>query len=190
MRHVAKTTLISLSLLSGGSALAAEEVSLGLANNFAEFDYRRDFRFGDIENSKLNAGLMMTENNSLVGRIGLSGDVLGGGPNSALSLDVGGRLYFVNLTNPDDDIAGLALGARLRLSLAPFHLSTGAYYAPEVVTSGGGTSIFDFDIVRLDIDMNRRLGAFAGIRRFKIDSDAGDRKLVDNRVYVGARYSF
>ncbi len=189
MRRAAKSTLLSLSLLAGGPVVAAEDLSVGLSNNFAEIDYRRDFRVGGLENSQLNAGLLMTENNTLVGRLGLAGNVFD--RNSPLSLDVGARLYFVNLTNPDDDIAGVALGARLRYSLAPFHLSTGAYFAPEVVTSGGGTSILDFDVVRLEVDLNKRLSAFAGVRRFKVARDVGgDRKLVDNRVYVGARFDF
>ncbi len=174
-----------------------DDIEVAFSNEVAELTYARDAALFGLKQQKLAAGLLMTEDNSIVVQATLFNEVLRG--KSPVEIDIGARFYLAGLTEPDDDIMALAFGARGRFKLPldqfpvinrfALYVSSSIFFAPEITTSGTDINITDIDYVRGEIELTPTINGFVGVRKLDIDRDPGKGEIV-NELYVGARFKF
>ena len=180
------------------SVAQADNIEGSFSNDFGELIYSRDAGLIGLKNQELAIGLFLNEDNNVVPHFTLSTEVLK--DKSPIRFTVGGRAYFGVLTEPDDDVVGLAFGASARYKLPfdrfpvlerfPIHISSGIYFAPAITTSGSNIEIIDVDFVRGEIELTPRIHGFAGLRLFEFDREPGEDTLIDSVIYGGARFTF
>ncbi|MGD8429232.1 MAG: YfaZ family outer membrane protein [Ectothiorhodospiraceae bacterium] len=170
---------------------SADELEASFANDYGEIMYTRDAAAVGQPGDQLRFGALVNESNNIIAHGTYQTDVLD--QIREVQLNVGGRIYFAGLTEPDDDVVGLAFGAgariRLPLDAIPLYLGTGIFYAPAVITSGAGQRIIDVNVVRGEIGLTERMYGYVGYRRLNIDRNAGEDDIVKS-LYVGARFLF
>ena len=133
--------------------------------------------FSDNRDVIINAGLMTD-------RIQLFKDIEG------LTLSAGARGYVALLSDPNDDVVGLAPGIEGRYGLPydfPIAVVGNIFYAPDVLTLGDAEDIIDID-ARVEAEIIPDIVGFIGYREFRFDSDEGDDKEAASEIQVGARF--
>lgn len=196
-----KSRLILLfSLLVACTPVLAGDLELLFSRESGEITYIRDGSFINLENAEVSVGSFLNENNDIVPYAGLMSEVLKDKIKvfkEPLSFFLGGRMYAAMLTEPADDVIGLAFGASARYTLRlfetmPIHLETTAYYAPEVITSGDQTSIVDWHIIRGSIELTEHTTGIVGIRTLEVNNDEADNidHDLDDEIHLGLRFQF
>jgi hypothetical protein len=191
--------ILFLALSVACTPLVAGDLEVLFSNKSGEISYIRDGSFINLDDSEISVGVFMNEDNNTIPYAGLLSEVLKDKvrlAKSPLKFYLGGRLYTAFLNTPEDDVFGLAFSASLRYTIPferiPLHLATSIHFAPEVLTSGTNTNIFDWHVVRAEIDLTEHTTGFVGFRKFEIDRPEGvgsDRDL-DEKVHLGLRFRF
>lgn len=139
---------------------------------------------------ELGFGLFLNENRDLVvnsnyyveaSQIGFRG----------LTILVGPIAYAALLSEENNDIFSIALGAEARLQLMrqPELTAVGrAAYAPDILTFGSADNLWDI-VGRLELPLTDRVTGFGGYRLFEIDLLTGKSELEES-VHLGLRYRF
>ena len=108
-----------------------------------------------------------------------------------LSFMVGPVAYAALLSEENQDVFALALGAeaRFRLLRNPRVDIVGqAVYAPDILTFGSADNVWDV-VGRAEIPITDRVTGFGGFRLFEIDLVQGKTELEES-VHLGLRYRF
>jgi hypothetical protein len=197
MRHV-QTAICqgwtaSLLMIVLVSVAQADSIEGSFSNDFGELVYSRDAGLIGLKDQEMAIGLFLSEDNNVVPHFTLSTEVLKG--KSPIQFAISGRVYFAALTEPDDDVVGVAFGASGRYKLPilgrfPLSIRSSIYFAPAITTSGSEIEIIDVDFVRGELELTPRIHGFAGLRLFEFDRDPGEDTLIDTVIYGGARFTF
>jgi hypothetical protein len=108
-----------------------------------------------------------------------------------LTLSAGARGYVALLSDPDDDVVGLAPGIEGRYGLPydfPVAVVGNLFYSPDILTLGDAEDIIDID-ARVEAEIIPDIVGFIGYREFRFDSDIGSDKEAASEIQVGARFS-
>lgn len=180
------------------SVAQADSIEGSFSNDFGELVYSRDAGLIGLKDQELAIGLFLNEDNNVVPHFTLSTGVLK--DKLPIQFAIGGRGYFAALTEPDDDVVGVAFGASGRYKLPfdrlpvlgqfPIHIRSSIYFAPAITTSGSDIEIIDADFVRGEIELTPTIHGFAGVRLFEFDRAPGDDTLLDSIIYGGASFTF
>jgi hypothetical protein len=190
------TTLIpSLVLFSGLPATAQEKppasdsdplAEIALSNDTLQLRYY-DKKKGDT-GSRLVAGGFLGEERDIVLTAAMMFPVDLG---QYLDITFGPQLYAALLSEENEDVMAVSVGAELRWyfdSSHRFAVSGQAFYSPDILTFGSADNVIDLS-ARAEFKLSDRLILFAGMRWFEIDliDDTGERTLQEE-VFLGARY--
>lgn len=164
------------------------ELEVLLSNKTLEGNYYRTASMFWLRDQEFTAGVFLTEENDVLLKGGFSTDVLQ--QKTPLDIDIGARIYLGFITEPDDDIIGLAPGIRGRYTLDmfeqfPISIASSIYYAPEIITSGRDIDILDVEPIRGELGLTPNIKFVAGLRVL----DVGDKDL-DNSLNLGASFKF
>ena len=184
-------------LCSISTAARADEMAAMLSDEYAELTYTRDAAILGLQSGRVGAGLLLTEDNTIIAQGTLDFPVLAEA--TPVELSVGTRLYLAGLVEPGDDVMGIGFGASARyllptqnvpvLNRFPFYIAASIYYAPEVTTSGAGVDILDIHLIRGELELTENMHALVGLRTFEVDR-VGDEDIIDERLYVGLSARF
>ena len=109
-----------------------------------------------------------------------------------LDVRLGPQAYAALLQDENSDVFALALGAQVRLPLAPSRnmaIVGTAYYSPDVTTFGSADNVTDLE-ARLELRVTRSIVGMIGYRWFELDlTDAPTRRPQDE-FFVGGRWLF
>jgi hypothetical protein len=198
MARAAFLSVAACLLCSITSTTWAGEFAAILSDEFAELSYARDAGFVGLEEGRAEAGLLLTEDNTIIVHGTLDFPVLTDA--TPVELAVGTRLYLAGLVEPGDDIMGIGFGAAARYRLPldrvpvlnrfPFYIAASIYYSPEVTTSGAGTDILDIHLIRGELELSENVLGLVGLRTLDVDRGVGEEDIVDERLYVGLRVQF
>lgn len=130
------------------------------------------------------------------------GDVLGAGLHlvdeaapgrGALTLGVGGKLFYVNGDESDFDGAAVAIGGRFRYTWPTFNrfgIGGQLYHAPSV-TSGGDVDRYTEGAVRAEYLVLRNANAYLGLRAVRVGVEpSDDTETFESGLHAGIRLSF
>jgi hypothetical protein len=164
------------------------ELEVLLSNKTLEANYYRNASVFWLRDQEFTGGVFLTEDNDVLLRGGFSTDVLQ--KKTPLDIDIGARIYLGFITDPDDDVIGLAPGIRGRYTLDmfeqfPISVASSIYYAPEILTSGSDIDILDVEPIRGELGLTPNIKFIAGFRVL----DVGDKSL-DNVFDLGASFRF
>jgi hypothetical protein len=190
--------IVAVLLMFGAAGARADQIEVMLGNEFGEVNYTRDADFVGLDQGRAAAGLLLTEDNTVVGYGGVEFPVLE--ETTDIDFSVGARLYLAGLVEPGDDVIGIGFGASARYKLPlggvpflrrfPLWIASSIYFAPEVTTSGAGIDILDVHIIRGELELGPNVYGLAGLRTLNVDRDDGDNDIVDERFYLGVRVQF
>ncbi len=193
--------IVLLSLFLVCPPLFAGELEVLFSKETGEISYIRDGGFINLKDAEVTVGSFLSEDNNIIPYAGLMSEVLKNKINlfnEPLTFFIGSRFYAALLTEPSNDIIGLSFGASARYTVRlfkkmPIHLSSTAYYAPEVITSGDNTALFDWHVIRGEIELTDRTRGFLGFRTFEINNHGGgekDHTHLDDEIHLGLRFKF
>jgi hypothetical protein len=187
--------LLIIALVSGAQA---DSIEGSASNDFLDLSYSRNAGLIGLNDQELTLSLFMNEENNVIPYATLSKEVLKGA--TPIHFNIGARIYFAALTEPDDDVAGVAFGASGRYKLPfdripglgrfPISIRSSIFFAPSITTSGSGIEIIDADFVRAEIELTPLIRGFAGLRLLEFDRNSGEDRLIDSVIYGGASFTF
>ncbi len=165
-------------------------IELSLSDDYIQGRYYTGGGILGFENTINHVGLYFSDNRDIIGNVGIMTDryplfVEG------LTLSAGARGYVALLSDPDDDVVGLAPGIEGRYGLPydfPVAVVGNLFYSPDILTLGDAEDIIDID-VRLEAEIVPDIVGFIGIREFRFDSDEGSDKKAAEEIQVGARFA-
>lgn len=189
--------LVLLSACGAAFNAQAAEVEIALTEEVIQATYITDGALVGLERSDLAIGLLFSDDRDIVveaglmipglGQGGLAADVIPG----PISVRFGARAYGALLSDPSDDVFGIAPGAEARYTLPtglPMTAVANVFYAPDIIVFGDADDIVDFN-ARLEVQFVERATGFVGYRLLTFDRDAGEDDIVEN-IQIGARFAF
>jgi len=144
----------------------------------------------NVETGQLGFGLFLNEERDIVASTNYYVEATRLRINR-LSFMVGPVAYAALLSEENQDVFALALGAeaRFRLLRNPrVDLVGQAVYAPDILTFGSADNVWDV-VGRAEIPITDRVTGFGGFRLFEIDLVQGKTELEES-VHLGLRYRF
>jgi hypothetical protein len=189
-------SICSLLLAAGGvgaqvprSADTNRAVDATIGNRVLQVRYLTQSPIGPAK-SDLDYGLLVTENNDLIGSAALMFDTeLDQVP--GLRVEIGPQAYLARLVRPQKtDVFALAAGANARydiirrLGLAAVG---SAFYSPGVLTFGSAHNLYDFT-AGVEVRFASRLTGWAGYRWLKYTLVNQPSIKVQNEVFAGLRW--
>jgi len=144
----------------------------------------------NVETGQLGFGLFLNEERDIVASTNYYVEATRLRINR-LSFMVGPVAYAALLSEENQDVFALALGAeaRFRLLRNPrVDLVGQVVYAPDILTFGSADNVWDV-VGRAEIPITDRVTGFGGFRLFEIDLVQGKTELEES-VHLGLRYRF
>jgi hypothetical protein len=146
-----------------------------------------------LEGTELGLGLLVSTDRDIIGsgRI-LAPDLLDRFLPPNITLRLGGKAMMALLDDPSDEVFSVGPGVEARVAL-PFLEATPVagvgevYYAPDILTFGEASRMFEFS-GRVEVQFLESTVGFVGYRRLEFDRDGGDDTIVNN-VMFGLRFA-
>lgn len=167
-----------------------KRMDLYVSDKVGSLEYERSGSIFDLDNSRVNAGFLFSEERDTV----FSGGVMFDSDKELLPgvrLSFGTRGYVALLGVENADVFGVALGAEAEflvpLEALPLRLSASYFYAPDVLAFGDADRIFDWDI-NVGLQIRESVMVYTGVRYLQMDTRPGKRE-VDDRLHVGVRWN-
>ena len=166
-------------------------LELALSDDYLQARYFTGGGLLGVDQAKGHVGLYFSDNRDIIGNVGLMSDpapLLTDG----LTFSAGARGYLAFLSDPNDDVFGLAPGAQARYALPfahPVYAVGTIFFAPDILTLGDADHILDLDL-RAETQIVSNLVGFLSFREFRFDSDEGDDKKAASEFQIGARFAF
>jgi|GEM_PF-410379 len=164
-------------------------VELALSDDYLQGRYYTGDGLLGFDQATGHIGAYFSDNRDFIGNVGLMTDRI---PLfiDGLTLSVGGRGYVALLSDPDDDVVGLAPGIEGRYGLPydfPLAVVGNLFYSPDVLTLGDAEDIIDID-ARVEAEIVPEIVGFIGYREFRFNSDEGADKEAASEIQIGARF--
>lgn len=193
--RIAILTACTVAILNGGllSAQPRREaenssIELALSDQTVQLRYRTPTRVGGQQNSEIAYGVFLSEDrDTVVSAALLMGADLNLGP---LSIQFGPQAHAVLLSEENNDVFALSIGAQLRYELIPSRgiaLEGSAFYSPDVLTFGSADKLTDF-MARAEIRLTDRIVGFAGYRWFELDLLMRQEQSLQNELFAGVQW--
>jgi hypothetical protein len=169
--------------------LAVERsAELALSDQTVQLRYRAPTDIGGQPRSEVSYAVFLSEDRDIVGSGALLfGTDLNWGP---LQVQLGPQAYAALLSEENNDVFALAVGAQLRYELVHSRgiaLVGSAFWSPDVLTFGQADNLTDL-MARAEMRFADRLIGFAGYRWFQLDLlDRADKDL-QNEVFAGINW--
>lgn len=168
-------------------------IELALSDDYLQGRYYTGGDMLGFSGTTGHLGLYFSDNRDIIGNVGvmtkpfpLLNEVEG------LTLSAGARGYVALLSNPNDDVVGLAPGVEARYGLPydgfPVAAVGNIFYSPDILTLGDANDILDLD-ARVEAEFIPDIVGFIGYREFRFDSDEGDDVKAASEIQVGARFN-
>ena len=164
-----------------------------LSNRTLQLRYLTNGSVINMPDAQLAGGLFLSEDRDVIGTVALQvpADISLGRLGRRLSFTFGPRAYVALLSNENEDVFAIALGAQVRYVLAfkqDLAIVGSAFYAPDILTFGSGDNVSDL-FAGAEMKVARGASVFAGWRWFKIKLPGPDRTLQDDFI-AGVRLQF
>jgi hypothetical protein len=174
--------------LSGAGLAQADQLEIFLSERAVQAGYNRPI---GVSGGDISVAGFFNEDDDIMLNGGL---VVSGQPPGQLpfSFGAGAKAYVFALDDADEDLVAGALGGRVRYTIPaniPMHVSTEAFYAPEITTTSGGDNMLDFN-VRFAVEFIPRTTGFIGYRLLEVDLDDGRDVELDDNIHVGLQLNF
>lgn len=176
----------SASVENDGSA-----IELSISNDYIQGRYFTGGGILGFDQTKGHAGFYFSDGRDFIGNIGVM-TVPAPVFIDGLTFSAGARGYVALLSDPNDDVFGVAPGVEARYALAharPMYLVGNLFYAPDILTLGDAKDIIDLDL-RYEAQIVPNAIGFIGYREFRFDSDEGDDTKAASEIQVGGRFAF
>jgi hypothetical protein len=164
-----------------------------LSSDTLQLRYIANGKIVGANNSRFSGTFFLSEDRDVVLSAGLVFPIdydLG-----RFSLLIGPQLYAALLSEKDNDVMALSLGADVRYVFnkkLDFAVSGQAYFAPDILTFGSADRLTDLS-VRAEVALARHMQAFGGMRWFHVDltsAQGGGRHTLQKQVFFGLGYRF
>lgn len=166
-------------------------IEVSLSDDYIQGRYYTENGLLGFDDAVSHVGVYFSDNRDFIGNVGLMTDPI---PLfiPGLTLSVGARGYVALLSEPDDDVVGLAPGVEGRFGLPtefdfPLAAVGSIFYSPDVLTLGDAEDIIDID-GRVEAEIKSDIVGFIGYRVHRFDGDEGANKKAANEIQVGARF--
>ena len=168
-------------------------VEIAFSDDYIQGRYYTGKGLLGFDNATGHIGAYISDNRDIIANVGLMTDSF---PLikqiKGLNLSVGARGYVALLSDPNDDVVGLAPGIQARYGLPydfgfPLAVAGDIFYSPDVLTLGDANSIIDVD-GRVEAEFITDIVGFVGYRLFTFDSDEGSNTNAANEIQIGARF--
>jgi hypothetical protein len=164
---------------------------VALSNDTLELRYITSGKKIDVERSRASIGFFLSEERDVVFDAGLlvPADV----DVERLTILLGPRAYAALLSEENEDVLAMAVGAELRFDLerrSGLAIVGHAYYSPDILTFGSADNLSDLS-ARAQIRLGPQLTGFAGMRWFEFDlTEGGGTRTLQEEVFVGVGWRF
>lgn len=145
-----------------------------------------------LQGTELALGLLVSSDRDIIGsgRL-LAPDLLEGFLPPNITLRLGGKAMMALLDDPSDEVFSIGPGVEARVALpilegTPVAGVGEVYYAPDILTFGEASHMFEFS-GRVEVQFLPNMVGFVGYRRLEFDRDPGDDAIVNN-VMFGLRF--
>ncbi len=183
------SVLTCVSLLGFCSGVSAGTIDLALSNDSATFDYSTLLQKTQPGNAEFNVGLLYTEEDEVVGNLGIQVIDEVGENAPGLFLGVGLKLFA---TFPDNvDIAALAPGVTIRYSpptLDRFGVTGQLNYAPDIVSFMDADRFLAYKVT-LEYGVLPQASVYVGYRKMTTKFN-GNNVTIDSAGHFGLKISF
>ncbi len=166
-------------------------IEVALSDDYIQGRYFTEGGILGFDDAISHVGVYFSDSRDFIGNVGLMTEHM---PLfvPGLTMSVGARGYVALLSDPDDDVVGLAPGIEGRFGLpADFDFPLAAvgsiFYSPDVLTLGDAQDIIDID-GRVEAEIRSDIVGFIGYRVHRFDSDEGANKKAANEIQIGARF--
>lgn len=168
----------------------SRRLDLYFSDKVGNFQYERSASVINVENGRINAGFLFSEERDTVfsSSVMLDSDK---GLLPGVRLSFGSRGYVALLGIENVDVFGLSLGAEVEfivpLEKLPLRLTAGYFYSPDILSFGDADRIFDWN-VNVGLQLREFVMIYAGVRYLQMDTSL-DKREVDDRLHVGVRWT-
>lgn len=182
--------LIAALLLAGSAPAMAQTFDINLGNHAAKLTYVAPMGKQGFGRGQVDGSVLFTDNDNLMASVGfgVTGEAGTGSP--GLLAGVGARLYGV--TTKNNDLAALALGARLSFAPPPMprlRIGGEVNYAPNIVTFIDGSRLLDANVY-IGYEIFQDAVAYVGVRRIKAGIDNGPDVTIAKGAFLGVSLNF
>lgn len=196
MHNYLSSCLLAGAMLVAAGTVSAQEMrqtgEIAVSEESLQLRYERPRTMpgSSTETGQLGFGLFLNEERDIVASANYYVEASRLRMNR-LSILVGPVAYAALLSEENNDVFALALGAeaRYRLLRNPEVTLVGrAVYAPDILTFGAADNVWDV-IGRAEIPITDRVTGFGGFRLFEINLVEGKTELEES-IHFGLRYRF
>jgi outer membrane protein OmpA-like peptidoglycan-associated protein len=177
-----------------GEEKRSREIELAVTDDSLQGKFLTDAGLVGFDGNTIGFGLLFDDDRDIVGSVEfLAPGVLRNLLPDLIELSLGARGMLGLLTDPDDDVVGIAPGAaaRVRLPLGgpPMYIAGDFFYAPDILTFGDADAVVDFN-VRYELQFLQNTTAFVGYRLLDFDRERGGEDDIVNTLNIGLRHAF
>jgi hypothetical protein len=146
-----------------------------------------------LEGTELGLGVLVSTDRDIIGSARLlAPDLLEAFLPPNVTLRLGGKAMMALLDDPSDEVFSIGPGVEARVALpilegTPVAGVGEVYYAPDILTFGEASRMFEF-AGRVEVQFLANTVGFVGYRRLEFDRDTGDDTIVNN-VMFGLRFA-
>lgn len=179
---------------SAASVFAPEggsTIELALSEDYIQGRYYHGGGFLGVDSAEGHVGFFFSDDRDIIGNVGMT-TVHAPLFVDGLTFSAGARGYIALLSNPNDDVFGIAPGVEARYAFGqarPMSVVGSLFYSPNILTLGDAKNIVDFDL-RYEVQIIPSAVGFIGYRNFRFDSDEGKDKEAAENLQIGARFAF
>ncbi len=181
--------LLGISCLGFGSIVSANTVDLALSNDSATLDYSSTLQKTQPGDAEFNLGLLYTEDDEVVGNMGIQVIDEVGANAPGLFFGVGLKLFA---TFPDNfDIAALTPGITVRYSppaLDRFGVTGQLNYAPDIVSFMDADRFLAYKVT-FEYGILPQASVYVGYRKMTTKIN-GNSETLDSTGHFGLKFSF
>jgi hypothetical protein len=170
------------------SAEESRALEVALSDETAQVRYIDPKPVGGRNDGEISYALFLSEERDVVGSAAaLVKTRLRAG---AFEIRIGPQAYAALLSEENNDVFALALGADARLNLSrngALAVVGSAFWSPDVLTFGSADNLTDF-MARAEMQLTDRLLGFAGYRWFELDLLERQERKLQNELFAGVRW--
>jgi len=175
------------------SVVQARSIDINLASDSAQFKYTTLVGATNYGRTEMTVGFLYTENDNVLGEVGLLVIDEAGSKTPGLELGVGPKIWFGSDDKADASVAALGLGGQLRfknISAPRWVFGASLFYAPSIVSFMDADKMVEYEL-RVEYELLPTANAYVGYRNIEADIHNYKKSVeIDDSVIVGLRFKF
>ncbi len=183
---------IAVALMVVAGQATAGKIDLGVSDDTVLAQYASTISYSSYGHTDWNLGLMYTEEDDVMGALGIEMIGEAGSHAPGLTGGVGIKTYAVSIDNTNDDVGSVTLGGMLRFvppKVNRLSMGAGLNYGPDVTTFGDANRFLAFNS-RIGFEVLPEASLYVGYRKIRARMERGYDVDLDKGWHLGITMSF